>query len=67
MPPHTADVVESVPPPKDEAVADAKPEAFGEGPVDLSLLPLYPDHNVKHICDREVTLVVFILFNLRLF
>lgn len=45
----TGDVVDLVPPPECEAAADAGPEAFGGGPVDLSLLPLYLDHTGRHI------------------
>lgn len=64
VPPYSADVVEPVPPPGGEAVEDAEP--FGEGPVELSLLPLYPYHTTIHTWGREIALVGFILFNLRL-
>ena len=66
LPPPTVIAVEPVPPPEGEATTDAEPKAFGGG-LDLSLLPLYPDHTAKHIWDEEVGLVRFILFNLRLF
>lgn len=49
--PHTDDVANLVAPPKGGAVVDVKPEAFGGGPVDLSLLLLYPDHTAKLIWD----------------
>ncbi|XP_050906099.1 uncharacterized protein LOC127119812 [Lathyrus oleraceus] len=53
VPPPTTDVVESVPPLNSE-VTD--PKAFRGDPIDLSLLPIYPDHTVIHIWDREMTL-----------
>lgn len=46
---HIDDVVDPVPPPEGENATDAKPEAFGGGPFDLSLLPLYPELTVRHI------------------
>lgn len=69
VPPPTTNAVELVPPPDGE-VADATkpktPQAFVECLIELSLLPLYPDHTTRHIWDGKVTLVVFILFNLHL-
>lgn len=62
LPPHTAPHVDPVPPPEGEAAIDAKPMAFGGGPVDLSLLPLYTDHTARHIWDIEVTLVGFFIY-----
>lgn len=59
LPPPTADAAEPVPPPKDEVV-DVEPEAFGGVLIDLSLLPLYPDHIVRHIWDGEVVLVALL-------
>ncbi|XP_050919958.1 protein MAIN-LIKE 1-like [Lathyrus oleraceus] len=63
VPPLTDDVIVLVPPVTDdvdpvrplegEAVADAEPWAFGGGPFDLSLLPLYLDHTARHIWDNE--------------
>ncbi|XP_050909769.1 uncharacterized protein LOC127123611 [Lathyrus oleraceus] len=53
LPPHTAAHDDPVPPPEGEAIADAEPEAFGGGPVDFSLLSLYPDHIARHIWDIE--------------
>ncbi|CAL5184956.1 unnamed protein product [Lathyrus oleraceus] len=53
VPPPTDDVADPVSPSEGEAIADAEPEAFGGGLVDLSLLPMYPDHTVRHIWDRE--------------
>ena len=50
-----------MPPPDSEAVEDAETEAFGGGPVELSVLPIYPDHTARHIRDGEVSLVGFIL------
>ena len=47
--PPTADVAEPVPPPDGEAADDVKPELFGGNHVELSLLPLYPNHIAKHI------------------
>lgn len=32
-------------------------EGFGGGPSDLPLLPLYPDHVVRHVWDREVKVI----------
>ncbi|CAL5201869.1 unnamed protein product [Lathyrus oleraceus] len=49
--PSTADVVNPVSPPKGDVVADIKAKAFGRGLVDLSLLPLYPNHTGRHIWD----------------
>lgn len=49
VPPLTDDVVDRVPPPEDEAVADAELEAFAGGLVNFSLLPLHPDHIARHI------------------
>lgn len=43
---------ELVPPPDGEAADDDEPEpphTFGGGPVELSLLPLYPDHIARLI------------------
>lgn len=62
VPPPTTDASDPVPHPEGEAVAGAKPEAFGGDPVDLSLLHMYPDHVAKHILDKEVTLIIFIIF-----
>lgn len=62
IPPHIDGVADLVPPPKGEVVVDAKPEAFGDGPVDLSLLTLYPDHIAMHIWDGEVALVGFFIY-----
>ena len=59
VPPLTDDVANPGPPPESEFAVDAELEAFGEGPVDLSLLPLYPDHTARHIWDKEVALVGF--------
>ncbi|KAI5404597.1 hypothetical protein KIW84_051670 [Lathyrus oleraceus] len=53
VPPPTDVATDPVPPPEGEAVADAELEAFGGGPIDLSLLPLYPIHTTKHIWDKE--------------
>ncbi|XP_050915752.1 protein MAIN-LIKE 1-like [Lathyrus oleraceus] len=53
VPPHIDDVVDPMPPPEGEAVTDVEPESFEGGPVDLSLLPLYPDHTTRHIWDGE--------------
>lgn len=69
VPPPATDVTKIVPPPDCETTADDDPEppqAFGGGPIELSLLPLYPDHVAKHIWDGEVTLAEFIFLNLRL-
>lgn len=71
----SADASKPVPPPTDEPVPsptgetaeETEPEAFGEGPVKLSLLPLYPNHTVRHIWDRELELVGLIYFKLCLF
>lgn len=49
VPPPTTDDVDRVPPPKGEVVARAELEEFGGVQVDLSLLPLYPDHTSIHI------------------
>lgn len=65
--PSTVYVVEHVPHPIGEDDEDAKLEEFGGDPIELSLLPLYPDHTSKHIWDKEVELNGFILFSLRLF
>lgn len=62
MPPTTIDVAETVPPPNGEAAQDVEAEAFGRGPVKLSLLPLYSDHNAIHIWDGKVALVGLILY-----
>lgn len=62
VPPHIADVVDPMLPLEGEDVAGAEPDAFRGGPVDLSLLPLYPDHIVRHIWDGDVALVGFIAF-----
>ncbi|CAL5208908.1 unnamed protein product [Lathyrus oleraceus] len=51
VPTPTIDVVDPVSPPESEVVVHAESEAFGRGPNDLSLLPLYPDHTAQHICD----------------
>lgn len=70
MPPLVDEVVEPFPSPNGEAGEVAEdnelepPQEFGRGHVELSMLSLYPDHNVRHIWDGEVTLVGFILFNL---
>ncbi|CAL5195609.1 unnamed protein product [Lathyrus oleraceus] len=53
LPPSTTTHIDLVPPPKGETVVDVKPEAFGGGLVDLSLLSLYPGHTVIHIWDEE--------------
>ncbi|XP_050919381.1 uncharacterized protein LOC127136915 [Lathyrus oleraceus] len=57
LPPHvssfTDDDVNPVPPPEGEADADVEPETFGGGPVDFSLLPMYPYHSDRHIWDKE--------------
>lgn len=62
IPPPTDDDVDPVPPPEGEVAADVEPEAFRGGTVNLSLLPLYPDHTFRHIWDEEVTLVGFFIF-----
>lgn len=62
VPPPTDDVADPVPPLKGEVVVDVEPEAFGGGPIDLSLLPLYPNHTARHIWDEEVTLVGFFFY-----
>lgn len=63
VPPLTDDASELVPPLADEAVEPVlplngeatkddeldPPHAFGEAPVELSLLPMYPYHTVIHI------------------
>ncbi|CAL5205972.1 unnamed protein product [Lathyrus oleraceus] len=36
-----------------EADEPLSPQAFGRGHVELSLMPLYLDHTVKHIWDGE--------------
>ncbi|XP_050898308.1 uncharacterized protein LOC127105186 [Lathyrus oleraceus] len=58
VPPPTNDASESVSapavvpvPPSDGENVEPKP--FEEGYVELSLLPLYPDHSVRHILDKE--------------
>lgn len=61
-PPPIDDVADLVPPPKGEDDVDVEPEAFGGGPFDLSLLPMYLDHTARHIWDREVSLVGFFSF-----
>lgn len=48
-------------PPDNEAAEDAETESFGGGSVELSVLPIYPDHIARHIWDGEVSLVGFIL------
>ncbi|CAL5210269.1 unnamed protein product [Lathyrus oleraceus] len=53
VPPSTAIIVDLVPPPEGEDVADAELKAFGRCPVDLSFLPLYLDHIARHIWDGE--------------
>lgn len=60
----TDDDVDPMPPPEGEVVADAETEAFGGGLVDLSLLPLYPDHTTIHIWDGKIALVGFFIFYL---
>lgn len=40
------------------------PQVFGGGSLELSLLPLYYDHTVRHVWDGEVNLVGLILFKL---
>lgn len=44
LPPFTANDAELVPPSKGETATNVEPEAFGGGPIDLPLLPLYLDH-----------------------
>lgn len=56
---------ELMPPPDGETVEDDEEDpshAFGGGHVELSLLPLYPNHTARHIWDREVKLVGLIFF-----
>ncbi|XP_050891419.1 protein MAIN-LIKE 1-like [Lathyrus oleraceus] len=53
VPPHTTDAADSVPPLEGEAAANAKLDPFGGGPVDLSLLPLYPYDTTRHIWDTK--------------
>ncbi|XP_050898643.1 uncharacterized protein LOC127105495 [Lathyrus oleraceus] len=53
LPYPTVDATDLVPPPEGEADVHAKLEEFGGDPVDLSLLPLYPDHTTRHIWDKE--------------
>lgn len=64
--PHTDELASSL---VDEVAEDdelVSPQTFGGGPVELSLMPLYPDHIDRHIWDGEVKLVGLILFKLRL-
>ena len=51
-----------MPPREGEAVADVELEAFRGGQVDLSLLPLYLDHTVRHIWHIKVALVGFFIY-----
>lgn len=51
-----------VSPSEGELIADAESEDFGGGLVDLSLLPLYLNHTVRHIWDGEVALVGFFIY-----
>lgn len=60
LPPSIVDDVDLVPPLEGEIDVDAESETFGGSPVDISLLPMYSNHIVRHICDRKVTLVGFI-------
>lgn len=60
--PPTDDATDPVPPPEGDTVADVEPYAFGGALVDLSLLPLYQNHIVRHILEIEVTLVGFFFF-----
>ena len=60
--PSTIVHVNPVPTPEGEVAADVVPNAFGGGLVDLSLLPLYPDHTVRHIWHEEVSLVEFFIY-----
>lgn len=46
--PSTADAAKLVPSSDGE---DAESKEFGEGPVELSLFPIYQDHTTKHIWD----------------
>lgn len=62
MPPLADKAVEPVPPPTVEDDELVSPQAFGGGPLGLSMLPLYPYHTVRHIWGGEVKLVGFILF-----
>lgn len=67
VPPPIDEVIKPMPPLIDEIVEDDDPpQALGGGPVELSLLPLYPDHTSRHIWDGEVILVGFVLFKLHL-
>lgn len=45
----TVDIANLMPLPEGETVVDAELKEFGRGPIDLSLLPLYPDHTARHI------------------
>ena len=58
------DVVQPVPPLEDEVVTTVELEEFGGGHVKFSLLSLYPNHTTRHIWDREVKLLGFIMFKL---
>lgn len=49
VPPPVLYAYELVPPPNGEVVRDGEPELFGGGFIELSILPLYPYHNVGHI------------------
>ncbi|CAL5211684.1 unnamed protein product [Lathyrus oleraceus] len=56
VPPPAAEADELVPPLNDEVVMydEINPhQEFGGGPVELSMLPLYPDHVVRHILNGE--------------
>lgn len=56
------DVVDPVPPLEGEATTYVKPNTFGGGPIDLSLLPLYPNYTTRHIWYGEVSLVGFFIY-----
>lgn len=67
LPPSSVDplpspTVDPMPPPEGKASTDVEPKDFGGGPVDLSLLPLYPDYIANHIWDGEVALVRFFIY-----
>ena len=50
--PTSTDIIDLVPPSKDEAATDAESKAFGVSPVDLSLPPLYLYYTARHILNR---------------
>lgn len=49
VPSSTSDVIEPMLTSYSEAIEDSEPEPFEGGSVELSLLPLYPQHTSRHI------------------